>query len=547
VVQSETEIDWIRLRRQIEDFAAQRRRPPTPRELKHFLAEHGVGPSMIDTFLAQVSSPVTPVRPSTAARPTPPRPAATVSVQPGEPVRSSGRPSAGVEDDERQHDDLDQTDDHRGQGVRPSSSRRVAEAVEDLVDDWHRQGGVLRRDQVVALTAKRKLGATELAEVDQQLQNLGIETDRASTPTESTSRRAERARQGHDDVLGAYLHEIGRHPLIGAEEEVRLGRAIHAGQRATLALAEAGGLTAGDVEHLEAAAAEGRAAHARLVEANLRLVVSIARQSRYGLTNTELVDRIQMGNEGLLHAADLFDPERGFKFSTYATWWIKQRIDRSIADTGRVIRLPVYVHERLHKIRRARRRLDEQLDREPTTTELADATGYTPGEVQAMLDYLTPVRSLQEAIGADTILLDLLAGRTDVDGRGDPQDHLLTAARRHELNEVLDVLLQPRERDILVRRYGLAGADPETLDTIGRAWNITRERVRQLEKKTFTLLRGSSSVAAMYDYLLDDTKLDRPRSPGSISHEPADTAGGSDTSSETGTATASPSRTGAQP
>jgi RNA polymerase primary sigma factor len=308
-----------------------------------------------------------------------------------------------------------------------------------------------------------------------------------------------------------YLAEIGQYPLLWAEDEVRLGRLIKAGQDADAALSESHAgqrLEPAAVEQLMKASQAGRRAHDELVLANLRLVVSVAKQRRYAASGVELIDRIQDGNLGLMHAADKFDYTLGYKFSTYAMWWIRQRIERGIADKGGIIRLPVHFHEKLLKVVRAQRRLTERYEREPTLDELADATHMDPGTVKGILDWARPVESLDRVLVHDGDLTygDLLTDTADIDGRGDPADVVVNAARSRDLKAALERLLPPRSALIIVRRFGI-GTDggEETLQAIADDLGLTRERVRQLESKALKTLTAAAVKAGLYEYLLADT------------------------------------------
>jgi RNA polymerase primary sigma factor len=245
------------------------------------------------------------------------------------------------------------------------------------------------------------------------------------------------------------------------------------------------------------------------------LVVSIAKLGRYAASGVELPDRIQDGNLGLIHAAKKFDATLGYKFSTYATWWIRQAIDRGIADRGRLIRLPVHMHERVMKLRRVRNRLLDRIDREPTLRELAEGMGEDPGTVAALLEHLQPIASTDAVVGTDgdVTLGDLLGEKADVDGRLDPAEVALTSARHRDLKAVMDAVLDQREQRAINRRFGLDDGDDQTLDVVGREIGVTRERARQILNKALTRLSMSSQTLPLYAYLLDTTNLDDPLPP----------------------------------
>jgi RNA polymerase primary sigma factor len=393
----------------------------------------------------------------------------------------------------------------------------VARCLDDLIDDFQRKGGRLAYDDVTRMSTKRKLSGHQLASLLQGLAQTGVAVSGLSTspgdlPDNGPGRDIPSDVTPADrDILGRYLAEIGRHPLIWAEDEVRLGRLIKTGQDADAALSESqpGSLKPTVEEQLMRASEAGRRAHDELVLANLRLVVSVARQRRYASSGVELIDRIQDGNLGLMRAADKFDYSLGYKFSTYAMWWIRQSIERGIADKGGIIRLPVHVHERVLKVVRAQRRLTDRYEREPTLDELANATDLAPGAVKAILDWAKPVESLDRVLVHDGDLTygDLLGDAADIDGRGDPVEVVLRAACVRDLQENLGGLLDSRSALIIARRFGLGtDTDGETLDAIGHDLCVTRERVRQLEAKALETLTAGAVQGGLYEYLIADTR-----------------------------------------
>jgi RNA polymerase primary sigma factor len=259
------------------------------------------------------------------------------------------------------------------------------------------------------------------------------------------------------DSLRLYLRSIGRVPLLSAEEEVALAKRIERG----------------DVS-----------AKQHMVEANLRLVVSIAKgYVGRGLT---LLDLIQEGSLGLIRAVEKFDYRRGYKFSTYATWWIRQAVTRSLADKGRTIRIPVHVVERLNKLVHAERRLIQQLGREPTPAELADELDCTAREVRDIMRITQQPISLEKPVGEedDSALADFVE---DVSSAS-PFEIASEALRRESVSRVL-ACLPRREREVIEMRYGIVGGRSRTLEEVGRAFNITRERVRQIENRTLKKLQ----------------------------------------------------------
>jgi RNA polymerase sigma factor (sigma-70 family) len=294
-----------------------------------------------------------------------------------------------------------------------------------------------------------------------------------------------------DDGVRRYLHELAAHQLLTAADELELGRAIAVGRDAAAALAAKPGMAAAERRRLLELVATGDAARERFIAANLRLVVSIAK--RYQSAAMPLPDVIQEGNLGLMRAVEKFEPERGFKFSTYATWWIRQAITRAIADKGRTIRVPAHVSEALGVLTRTSAGLQRKLGREPTIMELAEATGLRPDRVA---DYQAAVHetvSLSAPINEEQgELSDLLPDRDTAS----PFD--ATAAKlEHEALDSVLALLSDRERVVLRMRFGLDGAMPRTLEDVGREFALTRERIRQIEAKALTKLRHPCAPPAL--------------------------------------------------
>lgn len=301
---------------------------------------------------------------------------------------------------------------------------------------------------------------------------------------------------GTAEAIILYLNEIGDEPLLTFDQEQELARTILSGREAKRHLNHDEHPVM-PLEHrrLEACAAAGDHARAQLINSNLRLVVSIAR--RYQGHGLSLLDLIQEGSLGLMRAVDKFDPSRGLKFSTYATYWIRQSVGRAIADQSRTVRLPVHLGERLARLARARQQLMQNLDREPTTEELAGALGLTPEQVsRAEQAAMTPA-SLDEAHTEDGsgTLAEVIA---------DPLQPSPLEAVSHELlrNDLREALahLTPRERNIIQLRYGLGGGTALTLEQIGKHLNLTRERVRQLEGEALKKLRDPMLGRRLHGY-----------------------------------------------
>ena len=303
------------------------------------------------------------------------------------------------------------------------------------------------------------------------------------------SRRAGDA--GGDDGVRRYLSEVGAHGLLTARDEVDLGRQVVAGRAAAARLASTELLEPDHRQALTAAITAGGAARTRFIAANLRLVVSIAKRYQHG--GLALLDLIQEGNLGLMRAVDKFDPERGFKFSTYATWWIRQAITRAMADKGRTIRVPAHVVEAITAVRRTRADLTSSLGRAPDDDELARAAGISGDRLEELRTALVDLRSLAAPMGdGEGSLADLIAD----DRAESPFEAAAAGIERAALDEVL-ARLTDRERAILHSRFGLAGGTPRTLEDVGRDFDLTRERIRQIEAKALTKLRHPCTPPAL--------------------------------------------------
>jgi RNA polymerase nonessential primary-like sigma factor len=297
------------------------------------------------------------------------------------------------------------------------------------------------------------------------------------------------------DLVRAYLNGIGRRKLLTAAEEVDLAERVEAGLYAEYRLAH----ERGDADlrgDLAAVAADGRAARDILLEANLRLVVSLAK--RYTGRGMAFLDLIQEGNLGLIRAVQKFDYTRGYKFSTYATWWIRQAITRAMADQARTIRIPVHVVERVNRLVRVRRELATELGREPTQAEIAGELELSLLEVNELLSYDREPISLDQAVGedGDSALGDFIHADAALP---DPAD---SSAHAHLRGEVLIVLstLSQREQTVIRLRFGLDDGRQRTLDEVGRECGLSRERIRQIEKGTLRKLRQPSRAGRLQTY-----------------------------------------------
>jgi len=315
-----------------------------------------------------------------------------------------------------------------------------------------------------------------------------------------TRKSAPRGEGGTSDAVRMYLREIGQVDLLTVDDERRLAQLIEDGKVAAARLDEVGEsgvvLAAGEDRLLTRAVSRGERAKSELTQANLRLVVSIAK--RYSGRGMQLLDLIQEGNLGLMRAVDKFDHTKGFKFSTYATWWIRQAITRSIADQARTIRIPVHMVEHMNRVTRAKRQMHQELQREPSVEELAERVLLEPDRVRELL-----------RISQDPLSLDSPIGEEDESNLGDfieddSADSPADAATRMMLsNAVGEVLgeLSEREQEIVRLRFGLDGGRAKTLEEVGKEFGVTRERIRQIESKTLAKLRHPQRSQRLREFL----------------------------------------------
>ncbi len=300
-----------------------------------------------------------------------------------------------------------------------------------------------------------------------------------------------------NDPVRMYLKEIGKVPLLTASEEVDLAKKIEAGEEASRKLREKGDqLSREELRTLRRLERTGQEAKRKLVEANLRLVVSIAK--RYVGRGMLFLDLIQEGNLGLIRAVEKFDFRKGYKFSTYATWWIRQAITRAIADQARTIRIPVHMVETINKLIRVQRQLLQELGREPTPEEIAEQMELTPEKVREIIKVSQEPVSLETPIGEeeDSHLGDFIEDSDAVV----PIDAASFILLQEQLEDVLNSLNE-REKEVIRLRFGLTDGHPRTLEEVGREFGVTRERIRQIESKTLAKLRHPTRSAKLRDYL----------------------------------------------
>ena len=307
----------------------------------------------------------------------------------------------------------------------------------------------------------------------------------------------DRVDRDEEDLVRLYLSDIGQYTLLTKDDEVRLAKQIEAGKAAKEELALGGkSIAKGRKAELLRVERQGEKAERAFVQSNLRLVVSIAK--KYQASGLPLLDLIQEGNLGLMHAVEKFDWRKGFKFSTYATWWIRQAITRGIANTGRTIRLPVHAGDTLARLQKARSRLELKFGRQPTLRELADEVEMPEDKVTEALRFAAEPLSLSEPLreDGDAELGDVVEDRS----AESPFEVAATALLPEEIQRLL-APLDEREREILKLRFGLDRGEPRTLEEVGEHFNLTRERIRQIEARAMSKLRHPSSDTGARDLL----------------------------------------------
>jgi RNA polymerase primary sigma factor len=354
---------------------------------------------------------------------------------------------------------------------------------------------------VAAALDRCELSPDALGDVVRLLGDEGIELIEAPQEEVEDPRPASETEIGRpavaatSDLVRIYLREIGRVPLLTAEDEVELAKSIEAGLFAEEKLRGGIPQPGAEAADLELLVAEGDRAKQRLIEANLRLVVSIAK--RYIGRGLVFLDLIQEGNLGLIRAVEKFDYTRGYKFSTYATWWIRQAITRAIADQARTIRVPVHMVETINKLSRVQRQLHQDLGREATPDEIAAEMGIEPDRVADIQRIAQEPVSLQSPIGEEES--DLGDFIEDADAVV-PIEAAAFIMLQDQLERVLDEL-SPREQRIIQLRFGLSDGHPRTLEEVGREFGVTRERIRQIESKTLAKLRHPSRAQMLREFL----------------------------------------------
>ena len=336
---------------------------------------------------------------------------------------------------------------------------------------------------------------SDAVEADSEL----VEVEFSDIADESEIRASKYNKSRSEDTVGAFFKEMARYPLLKADEEIELAHCVkflvdaeekrqqlkeeleRPPTKAELAQA----LELNSERQLENRLYRGRVAKRKMIRSNLRLVVSIAK--RYLNRGVPFLDLIQEGAIGLNRAAEKFDPNKGYKFSTYAYWWIRQAITRTIANDARTIRLPIHIVEKLNKLKKAQRNLKQHLQRNPSEEELADEMEITRSQLRQLLQLRRQSLSLNHRVGKgeDTELVDLL----EDDELQSPEETMSEVMLRQEITDVLSDVLTEREKDVISLRYGLSSTQPHTLEEVGGIFNLSRERVRQIQSKAMRKLR----------------------------------------------------------
>ncbi|MGW6055901.1 RNA polymerase sigma factor [Streptomyces sp. NPDC055189] len=365
--------------------------------------------------------------------------------------------------------------------AKKATAKKTSKQDDEMVDD----------EATEETPAKGKPGEGESTEEGPQAGFVLSDEDEDDAPAQQVAAAGATA-----DPVKDYLKQIGKVPLLNAEQEVELAKRIEAGLFAEDKLANADKLAPKLKRELEIIAEDGRRAKNHLLEANLRLVVSLAK--RYTGRGMLFLDLIQEGNLGLIRAVEKFDYTKGYKFSTYATWWIRQAITRAMADQARTIRIPVHMVEVINKLARVQRQMLQDLGREPTPEELAKELDMTPEKVIEVQKYGREPISLHTPLGedGDSEFGDLIEDSEAVV----PADAVSFTLLQEQLHSVLDTLSE-REAGVVSMRFGLTDGQPKTLDEIGKVYGVTRERIRQIESKTMSKLRHPSRSQVLRDYL----------------------------------------------
>ncbi len=371
------------------------------------------------------------------------------------------------------------------------------EVVDEIHDELKREDERRLRDVPVAVDRRKSAKkGKRTSKNDNNEETKNVESSGKANPLYLTTSSA----SATFDPVRMYLKEIGKVSLLTADEEVRLAKRIEAGLTAGKKLEENEIDDSTKKSSLKAIIRDGEMASRELVEANLRLVVSIAK--RYANRGMALLDLVQEGNLGLMRAVNRFDYTKGFKFSTYATWWIRQAITRAIADQARTIRIPVHMVETINRVMRIRRQMSQELEREPTQTELAEKTQLSIEKIREIERIQQDPVSLESRVGEedDSMLSDFVVDPNDFSPQQISDRKLLIEALENALGD-----LNERERDIVRMRFGLDDGETHTLEEVGLEFGVTRERIRQIESKTLKKLRHPVRSKELREHLDDDS------------------------------------------
>jgi RNA polymerase primary sigma factor len=390
----------------------------------------------------------------------------------------------------------------------PDDGQKEPTAIDRLIELGRSQGYVTY-DDVMEAVPEAELNIEQLEDALSTLFEMGIEisdTDLEEPVVEKEDKKPE-AMVGApadvdlsaidiDDSISLYLKEIGRIPLLTAEQEVSLAKRMEAGRNAKRRLGKDGKLDDEERGQLRAVIRDGQSAHEHLIKANSRLVVSVAK--KYVGRGVPFLDLIQEGNIGLIRAVKKFDYRRGYKFSTYATWWIRQAVTRAIADQGRTIRVPVHMYEQINRLARVSRQLVQEFGRDPTVEEIAEELGVSPKKVERTIKVSQRPLSLEMPVGEedDSFLGDFIE---DSDAPS-PTDQASQQLLRDQIEDIF-VSLTPREVRILQLRFGLVDGYSYTLEEVGKKFGVTRERIRQIEAQALGRLRHPSRSRKLRDFL----------------------------------------------
>jgi len=391
----------------------------------------------------------------------------------------------------------------------PESEGRESTAIERLIDLGRSQGYVTY-DDVMEAVPEAELNIDQLEDALATLIEMGVEISdteieepmveeeekREADTVESVAADIDLSAIDIDDSISLYLKEIGRIPLLTAEQEVSLAKRMEAGRNAKRRMTKNGELGLDERERLRSTTRDGQAAQEHLIKANSRLVVSVAK--KYVGRGVPFLDLIQEGNIGLIRAVKKFDYRRGYKFSTYATWWIRQAVTRAIADQGRTIRVPVHMYEQINRLARVSRTLVQELGRDPTVEEIAEELGVSPKKVERTIKVSQRPLSLEMPVGEED---DSFLGDFIEDSEApSPTDQASQQLLRDQIEDIFGSLT-PREVRILQLRFGLVDGYSYTLEEVGKKFGVTRERIRQIEAQALGRLRHPSRSRKLRDFL----------------------------------------------